>query len=184
MYRSLAVGTIKQNYLNMFFKRRNSRKEEKKDNPKKRLSKNELITLYISIIALLISVGQFFLNNQFFTDKLIRPQLIIYKSEMVYSITNKGNKIANNLNINFFSSLNDKIVIGDSIALKPIITKRTLTCEMEAINIKIEKLLPKQTVIVVFNTNKNDNAQKKHNGLKLPYALSIYSDEGYGKFEN
>lgn len=156
-----------------------------------KVNKNEIITLSISILALLVSSGQLLFNSPFFTDIFSRPKLNYFEVSSpitdVLTVKNNGVKNANNVKINLLCWSDDEIIIGDKTSTNPTIIRDSFGSNIQTVCVKIEKIIPNQEIVVVIQNNqscKTDSIRKTYNKLELPKITSVLSDEGYGIKEN
>ena len=163
----------------------NKLKKETKKKVNEKFTKNEIATLFISVFALLISLGQLFFNSPFFTDKISKPKLIMFEilndNVSIFTIVNDGNKNANNVKINLTCWIDDTIIISDKTSINPIINRDALNSDIQSVSIQIDKIIPNQEIIVVVQNEQNsDSIRNTYQNLKLPLLSSVHSDEGYG----
>jgi hypothetical protein len=153
-----------------------------------KLTRNEKITLRLSVTALIISVLQFgfsipIISQYFYSSEIVafqpKNEVLNDKFIRVFYVKNEGNKAAENLFINF------KCVKNDSITTLP-----KLDIEMKSekdgeplknVSIHVKRLLPNEQIIFLVQTDSTTIKINSTSNIRFPFIETIKDDDGFGK---
>jgi len=125
-----------------------------------RLTKNERLTLILSVSAILVSVGQLIFNSQFFTDIFIKPQLYASAKDYnvkdermisIFRVENKGNKTAEDLTISFTCYKDDSYTIVPGNIFE--VTEKQNGVPLKDVIIKSPSFVPNDLILIVVETD-------------------------------
>lgn len=171
----------------------------KKHNPetKPKLTKNEKLTLGISILALLLTLWQLVFSSPMFSKFFYSPEVLGTEERTIskkgtfvstYKVCNVGNKPAENLLISVSCFAKDYITIIPTLDYD--VQHKKNGEPLKDIMIKANTFLPKDQIIIVVDSDSSDinsferqmRAQNATN-WKIPSLSVIKYSEGFGKIQ-
>ena len=168
---------------------------------KHKLTKNEQLTLTMSILALVVSVTQLVFSLPFILNKIYKPNVVVKvfkpfekNSKIIsnFQIINNGNKFAEGLVTSFLCNLNDSILYSPQGGYE-MSRKISAAGTMKEITLKADHFIPEAEVSVTIYSDTLDIRKiaiemniKSTNLIKTlspPYVSQIRYNDGSGKIE-
>lgn len=159
---------------------------------KEKMTKNEKLTLAISMIALLLTILQLlssipFISDIFYsaevTGKRLDDKFSKGQYESTFLISNEGNKIADNLMVNLTISAKSTFTILPNVFYE--IESHKNGEPLKDIIIKCPHFLPKENIYILVNTDSTDYYKIKNGNetITIPMLGIIKHDDGFGVTE-
>lgn len=164
---------------------------------KNKLTRNELITIVISSLALLISIGQLLFSyplfsKYFYGSKIIGTEFPIKneskKCISTFQITNEGNKTADDITISLTCFKDDNVTIMPQLDFD--VEYRDNGAPLKDIVIKNRKFVPHDFIIVMIASDSTSyyesiaelkNQMIENDKFRIPFLSIIKYADGFGE---
>ncbi|KFF18827.1 hypothetical protein [Flavobacterium hydatis] len=152
------------------------------------LTRNEKITLRISLTALILSLLQFGFSIPIISQYFYSPEIVAFQPKSgvlndkfisVFYVKNKGNKAAENLFINFKCAKNDSITTLPKLDIEMKSEKDGEP--LKNVSIQIKRLLPNEQIIFLVQIDSTTIKINSTSDIRFPFIETIKDDDGFGR---